>query len=307
MPLPPNHDAATSNADSAADTSRPCDTFAQTLAQHFPSREALIHEARAMTEQQAQRKRRTLRSAGVVLPTLLIFVTLWLDPVWQTRTLRTGIGQISEVTLSDGSQVALNTNTILIEQRRLFSRTLLLAQGEAAFTVAAHWRPFVVDSGPIRVRDLSTVFAVRRLRDGSRITVLEGAVEVSDTRTTEPAMLPSMPLHAGQQIQTYDAVIGLRTTNGAPLPIETVNPALASAWTTGKIIFDGTPLYDAIREIQRYRDGPPILVHPRASGLRLSGVYDVRNIEQLLASLPRALPIAIVPQPNGNLFIQPQR
>lgn len=279
--------------------------FSEALRQHFPSRESLIQEASAMTTAQ-QRRKRMLAGVGAALPLILISVALWLDPAWRTSVLQTDIGKIGQYTLPDGSRVVLNTDSRLMVQERLRTRSLVLEKGEAAFTVAPDWRPFIVHSGPIRVRDLSTAFSVQDLAHGRRITVLEGAVEVDDTRTQEAALVPSLVLKEGQRIQTYDNVVGLRAPDGRPLAIETINLAEAKAWQQGRIVFNGTPLTQAIADIQRYREQPIVLAAPALGSLRLSGVYDVQHIEQLLDSLPRALPVRIERKPDGQLLIHPK-
>lgn len=270
------------------------------LRQHFPSREALLEEARRQTAQQKKRRRRAVAIVALCLPICAVATLLWQDPVWQVETLQTAVGEQQRYTLPDGSLVALNTNSVLRLERRLRTRSLVLEQGEASFTVAADWRPFIVRSGAAWVRDISTEFSVLRYRDRSQVTVLEGAVEVARLESGNGPADRRQMLRARQQLSMPDHALP-----DAALPgIEEVDLAVSRAWQQGRLVFNGTPLVQVIDEIQRYR-AAPVTVADGLGALRLSGVYDIRDMDALLQALPRALPVRLLRHADGRVSIEP--
>jgi ferric-dicitrate binding protein FerR (iron transport regulator) len=81
----------------------------------------------------------------------------------------TALGEIRRVPLSDGSMAAINTDTALDVAMSPRLRHVKLDKGEAWFEVAKDARrPFVVESGPVRVRAVGTAFSVRRLEAAAK-------------------------------------------------------------------------------------------------------------------------------------------
>src|SRR5258708_14442022 len=89
---------------------------------------------------------------------------IWLQQGSELQTLATAVGQQRNVTLADGSTVALNTNTILETALRWPVRAIYLRHGEAHVQVAHdRSRPFLVHAGDAVVRAVGTAFEVRGL------------------------------------------------------------------------------------------------------------------------------------------------
>ncbi len=282
--------AARSKSASAGEALAP---FDDALRSRFPSREALLAEARAQTQAQRTRNRSAARTGAGALLAVAVALLWWADPAWQRQEVRTAVGEQATWSLADGSSVTLNTASVLEVQTRLRSRRFALLQGEAAFQVAHGWRPFEVQAGAVAVRDIGTAFGVRRLSgaadSGAQVTVYEGAVEVRGPGDAQPRVL-----RAGQTI-----------TSGAPgtPAARTVDSAVAGAWRDGRLVFDGTPLAEAMAELQRYRSAPIVLADPRVGALRLSGEYDMKGIEALIDALPQALPVTVQRRADGSVQI----
>lgn len=258
--------------------------FEEGLRKHFPSKEDVLREAKA----QSQRQRRT---KGAILALVLVGALsgLWLvDPSLHTNQVTAGIGERKTVTLFDGSVVTVNTDSIVEIETHLRSRQIKLIQGEALFNVAHAWRPFTVHANRTTVLDIGTVFSVRNLTDGARVTVLEGAVEVSSRIgkqvLTEGQSLASLPDH----LQLLDKLDG----------------TAATAWQRGKFVFNGTPLEEVIADMQRYRQGAIQITDHRVARLRLSGEYDIQGIEVLLDALPEILPVEVRRETDGEVKIR---
>lgn len=259
--------------------------FEEGLRQHFPSREALLAEARAQT----RRRRPARKVAGTALVAALLAGLWWADPAWRSETVQTAVGEQGRWTLGDGSSIALNTHSSLRVESRIRSRRFVLDQGEAAFQVVHNWRPFSVQAGSTKVLDIGTTFTVKRNPTGAEVTVQQGAVEVFE------ASGQVRTLRAGQAVQAVET--------GAAHPLREVDAAAVGAWQQGRIVFDGTPLAEALAELQRHRAAPIVLGDSRAGQLRLSGAYDLRSLEALLDTLPQALPVTVVRAPDGSVRI----
>ena len=255
--------------------------YTQALREHFPSREALLQEAKRQT-----RRQRVLKKVTTGMTLSMALALSWIiDPVWHSEDLRTEVGQQASYALKDGSHVALNTNSVLVVEQHLYSRRLHLKQGEALFTVDHGWRPLTVYANQTQIRDIGTIFNVRNTTQGAVVTVIEGSVEV---RTKQ-----------GQRILTKD--ISVTTQAGAIS--ESRCSSANIAWQQGRLVFDGTPLQEAVDEIQRYRQAPIVIQGSKIGRMRLSGEYDINAIEGLLKTLPLSLGIQASYQADGKVIL----
>lgn len=270
--------------------------FAERLRQHLPSPDE-IEQAAARRRRAVAGKRRA--GAAVLGLALLAAALLWADPVLQQRTLATTIGERRSWALADGSTVQLNSASQVQVALRLRSRQLLLDHGEASFEVAhAPWhglvprlrRPFTVRAGAVEVEDIGTVFNVRREDAGVRVTVLEGLVRV---RTDGGGA--AQELRAGQHLQVRPGV--------ALASPSAVDARAATAWRQGHLLLDGTPLAEAVAQMQRHRAGPIVLTDARVGALRISGHFDLDRIDQLLGLLPRLAPVRVQRREDGSVLI----
>ncbi len=263
----------------------PLEVFSEALRERVASREALLAEGKAMTA----RRRKAGKAAKASLLSLLVAGSLWwLDPAWHTEQVRVAVGAQRELVLADGSQVLLDSGSRLQIERHLRSRQLELLEGQARFTVVHADAPFIVHSQGVRVRDIGTVFDVRSDVRGVRVGVLEGAVEVGIGHGAV------QPLRAGQQLLAAAGELG---------EVQAVASGAMEAWRSSVLRFDGTPLRDAIVDLQRYSEVPLRLADERTGGLRLSGEFDSRQVRALLEQLPAVLPVTVVRAADGGLVI----
>ncbi|MBO9560425.1 MAG: FecR domain-containing protein [Caulobacter sp.] len=155
----------------------------------------------------------------------------------------TAVGEIRRVPLSDGSLAAINTDTVLDVAMRPRLRQVKLDKGEAWFQVAKDpQRPFVVESGPVRVRAVGTAFSVRRRDGGCEVLVTEGVVEAW---SQEVGAAPRR-VRAGERIFVSDEV-GPASPAAAPIDI-----TRSLAWREGQIVLDGEAFAAAAAEFNRY-------------------------------------------------------
>ncbi len=228
----------------------------------------------------------------------------------ETQTLATAVGQHRNVTLSDGTIVALNTNTIVDTSFSRKTREIFLHKGEAHFDVAQdRSRPFLVHAGDAVVRAIGTEFEVR-LRADRHVDVLvnEGRVEVQPDLPTQqqphPAETPAAAiavvtvraLSAGQQLSTA-------TTNYPVIPVSAEQVSSELAWRDGAVVFDSAPLSEAIAEIQRYTDARIIVSDPTIGTLPVGGRFKTDDLQGFLDGLEAALPVKIRRASDGLVYV----
>jgi transmembrane sensor len=180
----------------------------------------------------------------------------------------TALGEIRRVPMADGSVAAINTSSELEILMRPRLRAVRLERGEAWFAVAKDPdRPFVVESGPVRVRAVGTAFSVRKHEAGSDILVTEGVVEVwTDGQAPRRVV-------AGQRVFA-DNGAGVQ----AP-PKADDNLARQLAWREGQIVLDGQTLAEAAAEFNRYNDRKIEVADPRLAGERFVGWFRTNDPE----------------------------
>jgi ferric-dicitrate binding protein FerR (iron transport regulator) len=163
------------------------------------------------------------------------------------RTARTTPGQRAMFRLPDGTQVVLGVASTL-QYPAAFgngSRDVTL-KGEAYFDVGHDQRrPFVVRAADLVAQDLGTEFTVRAYPndEGARVVVREGRVAIRAAARTTGA--PERVVAAGQ--------LGRLGGGGEPV-VEQADTAAWFAWTEGRLVFSNTPLSEAVRQIERWRD-----------------------------------------------------
>ncbi len=191
---------------------------------------------------------------------------------------RSGIGELRELVLADGTRVWLGPASALDVDYRPALRRLRLRAGEV-FVETAHdaARDFVVDTPHGRARALGTRFELR-LRDDARsaLAVYEGAVEVRSAGGATTV------LRAGQQT---------RFDRGAIETPADADPA-RQAWTRGILIAQDMALAEVVAELARYQRGH-FAVAPEVAGLRVVGSFPLHDTGRALAMLARVLPIEV--------------
>ena len=228
-------------------------------------------------------------TAASVAAFLVLGVAAWRIYGTQTETYSTSTGEQRVIDLADGSRLQLNTRSRVATEFSRKGRRVQLLDGEAIFYVAKDARrPFVVESANARVTAVGTAFNVRADTQQTTITVLEGRVRVSgsqdavETATRISSQRSDLILGSGEQ-----AVI----TQDEPTPRKSPsNVAVVTAWTKNRIVFENTPMSEAVAEFARYNGRRVTLVDEELRTRKISGVFasnDLQSLVQFLASDPR--------------------
>lgn len=195
----------------------------------------------------------------------------------------TPIAAQSEITLDDGSRVALGGATRLTARFSRGHREVDLAQGEAYFEVVHNAsRPFVVHAGKLRIEDIGTAFDVRRTGDRVTISMAEGRVRIVDSASGEERSLEAV---AGQAV-SYDPA-------HPALSITATDPAQAAAWRYARLEFDNEPLSVVVANINRYRAHPVRIADAGLQSMTFTGTVKTNAIDDWLQALPQVLPLTV--------------
>ena len=205
----------------------------------------------------------------------------------QQQSFVTEIGEKSNVILSDGSELTINTNTRLSIEFSAEERRLVLHSGEMFIHVKPNKNlPFNVYVGDRVVQAVGTAFNVEFVEEANvEVIVTEGSVIVRDEHQglasgekAKPVSREKMiPVRAGEIFQTV-----------ADVPVQPLSPGETStklAWQSGNLVFHGETLSQAIREIERYSRVEFVISDSRLNDIVVAGVFRAGDIDGLLKTL----------------------
>ncbi len=201
------------------------------------------------------------------------------------RVFQTALGEQRTVTLPDGSEVTLNTDSRLRTRADKGKRLVYLERGQAFFEVAkdqAH--PFVVTAAGRTVTALGTAFDVR-LDDGAfRITLVEGKVRVE---AAAPAMMVPTPGPHAVEVQSTEMVAGsqLVAADDEEWRLVRANVVAETSWTRGQLVFEDQPLGEVVEEINRYSARKIVMADPSLNGVPISGTFKVGDIDRFIHAI----------------------
>lgn len=262
---------------------------------HSVPRDAARHVLREPAPAAYLNRRRALKLLAVLLPVGGMLYTLRGSDAWQVATAghSTATGEIREMRLPDGTRVVLASASAIDVRFSAAERLLVLRAGEILVTTAHDpdpaQRPLRVQSRHGTVQALGTRFTVRQDEHSSRVAVFEGAVEIR---------LAHVPGNA----------VGISTGQSAVFSADIVQsaapvPASAAAWTKGVLVADNMRLDALIAELARYRPGL-LRCDPAVAGLKVNGVFSLRDTDRALHNLALALPVQILARTRYWVTVQ---
>jgi len=223
--------------------------------------------------------------AALVLAPLTLYGWRRLRPD-ADQTLRTAIGEQRTVTLSDGSRVSLDANTLV---KVAYSPALRLAEvveGRAHFEVAKDKaRPMKVRAGRRTVTALGTAFTVEHEGERVVVTLVEGRVAVTETAPARGVAPPPKELAPQQQL--------VFAADAAPRMHEAVDVERAMAWREGKLVFDDESLADAAARVNNYSRVKIVVEDAPARALRVSGIFNAGDTPAFVEAVQSYFPVDV--------------
>lgn len=208
-------------------------------------------------------------SAMIGAVALVIALFFWINAT-ATQTYVTKPGERRQIVLEDGSAVLLDTATRITVAYGSNERGIRLDHGRARFGVShGDGREFRVDVAGIKVVATGTRFDVRDDGILSSATLFSGGVRLEGKSDTTRVLAPG---------ETAIISRGKVSEVRRSLPQD-------SSWAGGSIVFDRTPLGQAIAEMNRYSQRPITLASPTLAGREITGVFDANDSEGFITAV----------------------
>ncbi len=224
------------------------------------------------------------------------------------QTFSTAVAEHRSVALVDGSSVNLDTASTVDVTYGSNVRTVRLEHGQGYFSVAKdRARPFEVVVGKTIVRAVGTKFTVRRLEnDQVEVVVFEGVVELIQAQGLQRFLHPAKWFEGASPIRL--GVGEAATERGERLILKTLpEPQLEHllAWQQNRIVFENTPLGEAVDQVNRYSKTPFILTDPALQEIRISGSFSTLDMPVFARSLELGFALKIRQSAHGLEISRP--
>lgn len=211
----------------------------------------------------------------------------------------TVVGEQARHPLPDGSNIQLNTNSIVTIDFTETYRKITLVRGEALFDVAKDKnRPFIVSSGKQSFTALGTIFNVQKTDENNiELLVTEGRVLLSKGVQKVEEIIFSLA-------SSDDSLLGDVVTSGQKAVVTQNNSLPAEqlsleniqrdlAWQQGMLIFNGEPLSKALDEVSRYNNKKFKITDEQLLSIPISGYFRTDDLDDLLLALSSSLKVVV--------------
>lgn len=215
----------------------------------------------------------------------------------------TRTGEQKTIKLTDGSMITMNTATQLLVDIGNTSRMVTLIRGEAYFDVAKDpIRPFSVKVGKHAITVLGTEFNIMKLSDEFTLAVAEGAVGIHDQNeplVTAPLSLDDTKVNSlefsdpGQHRVTAGWVVNLDESRDYMVAYRSDKIASMAQWRTGLLRFEGIPLGEVVRQINRYSAKKILIEDPYIMNIEIYGSVQINSLDSALRGLEKSYPVKI--------------
>ncbi|MDF3937103.1 FecR family protein [Pseudomonas citronellolis] len=248
----------------------------------------------------ARPRRRPLRRIAAAAAVACIALGAAWSAGWSAGWLPARVGYYAaqdkprEVILADDSRVQLNAHSSLFFAQYRDHRDARLGSGGEAYFRVTHdsLQPFTVRTENGSVRVTGTRFNVWTDPSQMLVTLLEGSVVVSPPAGVDSN---SAQLTPGMQARYSKA--------SRQFELAQVAPGDAIAWIDGRLVLEDQALQAAIPLINRYLPHPVRLDDPTVAAMRIGGIYDTSDLQALVDSLPKVLPVDLRKRSDGSIVL----
>lgn len=197
---------------------------------------------------------------------------------------RTAVGEQQVVRLPDGTEVTLNTDTILRTRADKDQRLIYLERGQAYFQVAKdRQRPFVVTAAGRTVTALGTAFDVRVDHGRFEVTLVEGKVRV-EAKAAAGNLAPGAP---AVNFQATEMTAGSQLVASAQEPwrVAPANVVVETSWTKDILIFDDEALSAVAAELNRYSSKKIVIADAKIAAIPISGTFRSGDVDSFVRTI----------------------
>lgn len=197
---------------------------------------------------------------------------------------RTGVGERRAISVVDGIAIEMNARTSL----SVTDGVVRLIAGEASFSAPDdRERPIEVLADAGRTLTTNARFDIRRVGGEVRVTCYANEIHVAHPSRT-------ITLGAQQQVSYRADAMGESVS---------IDPAIASAWQRGLMIFDETPLSEVIDDLNRYRSGHIVLLDRNLARSPVNGRFKVDRPDEALTQIELVFGIRRRTLPGGLVLL----
>jgi transmembrane sensor len=221
------------------------------------------------------------------------------------QSFRTAVGQQATVTLPDGSQVTLNTDTVLRTRADEDRRLVYLDKGQAYFKVAKDRRhPFVVAAAGRTVTAVGTAFDVRVDHGELKVVLVEGKVRVEAANRPQPGK-PSTSMGARKAPMATDMSAGseLVARDDTEWRLAPTDVDQETSWLKGQLVFADAPLGEVVGEMNRYSTRKIEIADPALATRRVGGNFSPGDVQGFARILQAAGIATLQEQPDGRIMV----
>lgn len=235
--------------------------------------------------------------AILVLFCLPVFNMYFVGPIETFYSYNTATGEQKTVTLSDGSILKMNVGSSISVCMSNGYRRVQMNNGEVFFTVKPDsGRPFEVRTSKGLVRVIGTAFNVRDRKGLVAVDVDHGKVQVqSAPKGLGDMRVRALTLRSGQGAN-IDAT-------GRLAPVRICNIQQVLAWQKHQAVFKNTPISNVLQELALYHNVNIKLALEELGQKKVTGTFDMHNLEQTLGIIATAASLKIKKNTNGTITL----
>jgi len=252
-----------------------------------------VHSWKRVTNKFHQKKIRLFinisKYAAIIL--LAFFIGTLININWKSKVdvplfseINVPLGQMSDITLYDGTQVWLNSGTSLKYANDFGDKSRkVILDGEAFFKVKHDEIPFKVELKNCEIEVLGTSFNAKSFSDEnfSEVTLVNGSIKMNTLWGKE-----IIQLEPSQQITVSEDLKNNR--------LKTVETGFYKSWTEGKIVFREERLSDIVVRLERWYNVDIRLMNPKIGDLSFSGtILKNKPFDQIAKTFEILLPVKI--------------
>lgn len=214
------------------------------------------------------------------------------EPEIRYSEIKVPFGQMSQLKLSDGTKIWLNSGTTLRYPERFAENSRSVSiEGEAFFEVSKMPdKPFTVNTPDLKVEVLGTSLNLLAYKEdvATSVTLVEGKVVVRNLTGKNIAQLSP-----GQ--------MATKNKTEANIEIRNVKIASYSAWIDGKIFFDDERLDQIAIKLERWFNVEIVFANERLKSHRFTGtILKNKPVDQIMQALELLAPIRFKHQVNAT-------
>jgi len=190
-------------------------------------------------------------------------------PLPSDRTVSTGAGQMTTMTLPDGSVVTMDADTVLRMREAGGGLQVTMDRGHAFFRVADHaGRPLSLIAGGKKVTATGTAFDLDLANDCFDLVLVDGKLKVADLAV----------FHRPQSAELAQGSRLLVATEGR-WAVTRANVDKETGWLRGWRTYDRAPMGQIAADLNRYSDKQVVIADAGVAATPMMGAFKPGDVD----------------------------